>query len=47
MIGQLDDAALVALTLRRVVRRAGADVVAERWPGSPGGLAAVLRLAGA
>jgi uncharacterized membrane protein YkvA (DUF1232 family) len=47
VIGQLDDAALVAFALRRVVRRAGVDIVSELWPGSPGGLAAVLRLAGA
>jgi uncharacterized membrane protein YkvA (DUF1232 family) len=47
VVGQLDDAAFVAVVLRRVVRRAGADVVAERWPGSPSGLAVVLRLAGA
>jgi uncharacterized membrane protein YkvA (DUF1232 family) len=47
VIGQLDDAALVAFVLRRVVRRAGVDVVSERWPGSPSGLATVLRLAGA
>ena len=47
VIGQLDDAALVAFALRRVVRRAGVEIVSERWPGSPGGLAAVLRLAGA
>jgi uncharacterized membrane protein YkvA (DUF1232 family) len=46
LIGQLDDAALVALALRRVVRRAGPDVVGELWPGSASGLTAVLRLAG-
>ncbi len=47
VIGHLDDAALAALALRYVVRRAGADVVREQWRGSDAGLAAVLRLAGA
>ncbi len=41
-IGQLDDALLVAVAIRYVVRRAGRDVVAELWPGSPGGLRVVL-----
>ena len=44
--GQLDDAIFVALVLRAVVRGAGASVVRELWPGTPAGLAAVLRLAG-
>jgi uncharacterized membrane protein YkvA (DUF1232 family) len=41
-IGQLDDALLVAVAIRYVVRRAGRDVVAELWPGTPGGLRVVL-----
>ena len=41
-IGQLDDAVLVAVALRYVVRRAGRDVVTELWPGSPAGLGIVL-----
>jgi uncharacterized membrane protein YkvA (DUF1232 family) len=45
VLGQLDDALLVAVVLRYVVRLAGLDVVAERWPGSEAGLAAVFRLA--
>jgi uncharacterized membrane protein YkvA (DUF1232 family) len=45
--GQLDDAALVALTLRAVLRDAGPDLVREHWPGPPESLAAMLRLAGA
>jgi uncharacterized membrane protein YkvA (DUF1232 family) len=44
VLGQLDDAVLVALALRRVVRAAGRDVVADLWPGSEGGLRAVLAL---
>lgn len=46
VIGQLDDAALVVLAVRSVVRGAGRDVVAELWPGSPAGLAVLLRVAG-
>jgi uncharacterized membrane protein YkvA (DUF1232 family) len=45
MVGYADDAILVVLVLRHVVRRAGVDVVTERWPGSAAGLAAVLTLA--
>ena len=46
VIGYADDAVLVALTLRSVVRRAGADAVRRHWPGSEDGLAAVGRLTG-
>jgi uncharacterized membrane protein YkvA (DUF1232 family) len=45
VVGQLDDALLVALVLGYVVRRAGRDVVTELWPGSPRGLDVVLSLA--
>jgi uncharacterized membrane protein YkvA (DUF1232 family) len=45
VLGQLDDAVLVALVLRRVVHVAGRDVVKELWPGSEPGLRAVLSLA--
>jgi uncharacterized membrane protein YkvA (DUF1232 family) len=44
VLGQLDDAAFVALALRRVVRKAGPDVVTELWPGSERGLRFVLAL---
>ena len=44
--GQLDDAVLVALVLRRLVRHAGAEVVSEHWPGPQRSLDLVLRLAG-
>jgi uncharacterized membrane protein YkvA (DUF1232 family) len=44
VVGQLDDAILVALVMRYVVRRAGRDVVEELWPGPERGLAAVLAL---
>jgi uncharacterized membrane protein YkvA (DUF1232 family) len=42
--GQLDDAVLVALVLRRVVR-ANPDLIREHWPGPPSSLDVVLRLA--
>ena len=45
--GQLDDAILVALVLRSLVRGAGSDVVREHWPGPEESLRVVLRLAGA
>jgi len=45
--GQLDDAILVGLALRSIVRGAGAGVVTEHWPGPDESLRAVLRLAGA
>jgi uncharacterized membrane protein YkvA (DUF1232 family) len=44
VLGQLDDAFIVAAALRYVVRRAGRDVVAELWPGSDYGLKVVLAL---
>jgi uncharacterized membrane protein YkvA (DUF1232 family) len=33
--GPLDDAIVAALVLRHVLRRSGADVVAEHWRGDP------------
>jgi uncharacterized membrane protein YkvA (DUF1232 family) len=45
--GQLDDAILVALALRSLVRAAGTDAVVEHWPGPQSSLAVVLRMAGA
>lgn len=46
VIGYADDAVIVAVVLRSVVRRAGTGALQRHWPGSPGGLAAVYRLAG-
>ncbi len=46
VIGYADDAVVVALVLRSVVRRAGTDALRRHWPGTPEGLALVLRLAG-
>lgn len=45
VIGYADDAVVVALALRSVVRRAGMEALDLHWPGTPDGLAAVLRLA--
>jgi len=44
--GQLDDAILLALVLRGVLRAAGEGVVREHWPGPERSLALLLRLAG-
>jgi len=46
LIGYADDAILVALVLRSVVRAAGPGRLAQHWPGTDDGLAAVSRLAG-
>jgi uncharacterized membrane protein YkvA (DUF1232 family) len=47
VVGQLDDALLVAFVLRRVVRRTDLEVLRELWPGPEAGLRLVLRLSGA
>ena len=47
VLGQLDDALVVALALRGLVRGAGPEILAEHWPGPESSLRAVLRLAGA
>ena len=46
VIGYADDAIIVALALRFATRRAGPEALERHWPGTPQGLAAVLRLAG-
>ena len=46
VIGYADDAIVVALALRSVVRHAGPDAITRHWPGTPDGLRAVHRLAG-
>jgi uncharacterized membrane protein YkvA (DUF1232 family) len=45
--GYLDDAVVVALVLRRVVRGAGPELVQKHWPGPESSLDVVLRLSGA
>jgi uncharacterized membrane protein YkvA (DUF1232 family) len=46
VLGYADDAIVVALALRRVVRAAGVGALERHWSGSPAGLAAVRRIAG-
>ena len=46
VLGYADDAVLVALVLRSVVRRAGPEALERHWPGTPDGLQVVRRLAG-
>jgi uncharacterized membrane protein YkvA (DUF1232 family) len=45
VVGQLDDAILVAFVLRRVVRRTDPELLRELWPGPEASLGLVLRLA--
>jgi uncharacterized membrane protein YkvA (DUF1232 family) len=44
VLGYADDAIVVSLVLRSVVRRAGAPAVRRHWPGTDDGLAALARL---
>jgi uncharacterized membrane protein YkvA (DUF1232 family) len=44
--GQLDDAIVVALTLRAILRDGGPEIVEEHWPGPRSSLSLILRLAG-
>jgi uncharacterized membrane protein YkvA (DUF1232 family) len=46
VIGHLDDAAIVALVIRSVVRGAGPDLIRDCWPGTQQSLHVVLRVAG-
>jgi uncharacterized membrane protein YkvA (DUF1232 family) len=46
VLGYADDAIVISLVLRSVVRRAGAQVVRRHWPGTDDGLAALGRLTG-
>ncbi len=46
VLGYADDAIVIALALRSVVRRAGPEALEKHWPGTPEGLGAVLHLAG-
>jgi uncharacterized membrane protein YkvA (DUF1232 family) len=43
--GQLDDALIVAFVLRSILRISGPDLLCEHWPGPPGSMSALLRLA--
>ena len=44
VIGYADDAFIVSLVLRSVIKRADVEVVRRHWPGSPEGLDALSRL---
>jgi uncharacterized membrane protein YkvA (DUF1232 family) len=44
VIGYADDAIILSLFLRSVIKRAGAEAVRAHWPGTPDGLAALSRL---
>ena len=46
LLGYADDAIIVSLVLRSVVRRAGAPLVRRHWPGTDDGLDALARLTG-
>jgi uncharacterized membrane protein YkvA (DUF1232 family) len=46
VVGYADDAVLVSLVLRSVIRRAGVETVRGHWPGTPAGLQALGRLTG-
>jgi uncharacterized membrane protein YkvA (DUF1232 family) len=46
VIGYADDAIIVAVVLRSVIRKAGHGPLERHWPGTPAGLAIIQRLAG-
>ncbi|KNY04038.1 YkvA family protein [Microbacterium sp. GCS4] len=46
VLGYLDDAIVVAIALRFVTGRAGADALDRHWPGTPEGLRALRSIVG-
>ncbi|MGQ0717433.1 MAG: YkvA family protein [Pseudonocardiales bacterium] len=46
VLGYADDAIVVVLVLRGVVRRAGIDAVCGHWPGTDDGFVALCRITG-
>jgi uncharacterized membrane protein YkvA (DUF1232 family) len=46
VVGYADDAVVVALALRSVVRRAGPEALDRHWPGTADGLRALKRFVG-
>ncbi|WP_031464397.1 YkvA family protein [Sciscionella sediminilitoris] len=46
VLGYADDAIIITVVLRGVVRRAGLDAVRAHWPGTEDGFAALARLTG-
>jgi uncharacterized membrane protein YkvA (DUF1232 family) len=45
LVGQLDDAILVVLTLRHLLHASGPELIVQHWPGPERTLRALLRLA--
>jgi uncharacterized membrane protein YkvA (DUF1232 family) len=45
VVGQLDDAIIVALALRVILRGGGRDLLREHWPGPEQSLQVVMKLA--
>jgi len=45
VVGLLDDALVVALVLRRVLRAGGPELLREHWPGPASSLTMLMRLA--
>ena len=46
VIGYADDAIIIALALRSVIRHSGPDAIRRHWCGTTDGLTAILRLTG-
>jgi uncharacterized membrane protein YkvA (DUF1232 family) len=44
VIGYADDAIIASLVLRRLIRKAGVEKLADNWPGTPDGLDRLTRL---
>jgi uncharacterized membrane protein YkvA (DUF1232 family) len=44
VLGYADDAIIVAIVLRYITRKAGAEALEKHWPGTSEGLAALRRL---
>ena len=44
VIGLADDAIIMSLALRSVIKRAGVEAVTAHWPGTPEGLATLFRV---
>jgi uncharacterized membrane protein YkvA (DUF1232 family) len=43
--GQFDDAVVVVLTLRAILRGGGLEMIGEHWPGPRSSLSFILKLA--
>jgi uncharacterized membrane protein YkvA (DUF1232 family) len=45
VIGLVDNIAIIVWAVRSTVRHAGRDAITRHWPGTPGGLATLFRVA--